>query len=471
MIDVSTLLMAPLTEVAKKIENKEISPVDLTDAMLARIDAMNGKYKAYVTVTADLARAQAIQAEAEINAGNYKGPLHGVPVAVKDLFETKGIKTTVGSIVNKDWVPEQDAMVVEKIREAGAVLLGKLNMTEFALSGYHQDLEAPINPWGEENWAGVSSSGSAVASATGLAFATLGTDTGGSIRFPSAVNGVVGIKPTYGRVSKRGAFPLAGSLDHVGPITRSVADAAIMLQAIAGYDDQDSGSWNEPVPDFTAGLGKGVKGMKVGVDRAYATGGIHPEIADAVMASVDKLAELGAEIVEIDIMGVFTTASWWYPVTAVEALEAHKAAGLYPAKADQYGPVFSAALEDGAKFAKLGVENAAKATAIAQAVLDAAFAQVDVIACPSAPLPAMPLAEFPPQLVLPPIAVAPIVGFTAPYNFTGVPTISLPCGLTSENLPASLQLIGPKGGEAAIIQAADAYEQATEWHSKTPEMN
>lgn len=472
MTDTADLFMAPLIQVAEKIKSREVSPVELTEAMLARISTLNVKYKAYTTITAELALTQAKEAEADISRGNYKGPLHGIPVAVKDLFATKGIRTTVGSVACRDRVSDRDAFVVERLHAAGAVLLGKLNMTEFALSGYHPDLAAPINPWGEDRWAGVSSSGSGVAAATGMAFGTLGTDTGGSIRFPSAANGVVGIKPSYGRVSTHGAFPLAVSLDHVGPITRRVADAAAMLQAIAGYDPRDAGSWKSAVPDFSAGIGKGVKGLRVGIDRAYVTGGTHPEIASAVIDAVERLARLGAEIVEVDIGGVVGTASWWHPVMAVEALAAHRQAGLWPQKADAYGTIFRAALEDGEKFAVLGVDvakrDAKRATAVAQAILDQAFAQVDVIACPSGPLPAMLLAEFPPNVVQPPSAVVPFLGFTAPYNFTGVPTISLPCGFTSEKLPASLQLIGPRGGEAVIIQVADAYEQATDWHNLVP---
>jgi amidase len=256
-----------LSEVARLIEAKEISPVELTQMMLNRIHTLDVRLHSYATVMADEALAAARAAEREIQSGNYRGPLHGVPIAVKDLCYTKGVPTRGGLKVLDGFIPEFDASVVAKLKAAGAVLLGKLTTTEGAMVGYHRDFDIPVNPWGEELWAGVSSSGSGVATAAGLCFASLGTDTGGSIRFPSTANGIVGLKPTYGRVSRYGVLPLAESLDHVGPMTRSVRDAAIVLEAIAGHDVNDPTSLEVPVPRMLDEIGRGVQGLRIGFDR------------------------------------------------------------------------------------------------------------------------------------------------------------------------------------------------------------
>ena len=266
-----------ITEIAPLLETKEISPLELTRAMLERIDTLDDELCSYNMITADFALEQAEKAEKAIQGGNYLGPLHGIPIGIKDLIFTKGIVTTCSSPILADWVPDHDATVMNKLNKSGAVMLGKLSMTEFALSGYHPDHEPPKNPWSKEHWPGVSSSGSGVATAASLCFASLGTDTGGSIRYPSAACGVVGIKPTYGKVSRHGVFPLAESLDHIGPITRSVADAAAVLQVIAGYDYQDVTSLDHPLPDYSASLGKCIKGLRIGVDEKYCSENVTPE--------------------------------------------------------------------------------------------------------------------------------------------------------------------------------------------------
>ncbi len=355
--------------------------------------------------------------------------------------------------------------MVDKLEAAGAISLGKLNMTEFALSGYHPELPVPVNPWNAKHWSGVSSSGSGVATAAGLAFATLGSDTGGSIRLPSAVNGVVGIKPTYGRVSRHNAFPLAESLDHIGPLTRSVADAAIMLNAIAGYDPMDPTSLQWEEPDFTAGIGQAVTGLRIGIDSKY-NAMVDPQVSTALARAAEQLASLGAELIDVGVTGIEEGAEHWFTLTGVEAARHHDR--FYPARSDDYGPVFRSLLEHG--HSRSGVEISAAYTARGrvQQVLRNAFQHMDALLCPSFAGPSPSLEEFPPQLELPPEAVGPIVLYQAPFNFSGSPTISVPMGFSDSGLPLSMQLVGRHGEEALLIQLAHAYEQATEWHQQIP---
>ena len=258
-----------ITEVAERIRSRELSPVELTEAQLNRIAELDGELKSYATVMAEPAMAAARAAESEIASGRYRGSLHGVPIAVKDLCFTAGVATMGGAQVLRDLVPDFDSTVVRKLNDAGAIILGKLNLTEGAMAGYNPAFDIPINPWGADRWAGASSSGSGVATAAGLCYGSLGSDTGGSIRFPAAACGTVGIKPTWGRVSRYGVLALAESLDHVGPMTRSAADAGVMLQALAGHDPKDPTSLHARVPAMLSGLGKGVEGIRIGVDERY----------------------------------------------------------------------------------------------------------------------------------------------------------------------------------------------------------
>ena len=288
-----------LRDVARSIQSREISPVELTTRILDRIAAIDGKLKSYATVMREQALETARRAEEEVQRGRYRGPLHGVPIAVKDLCYTKGVRTMAGTSIYAGFLPDHDATVVTKLSQAGAVLLGKLNLTEGAMGGYNPARDIPVNPWGEDLWPGASSSGSGVATAAGLCYGSIGTDTGGSIRFPSAANGIVGLKPTYGRVSRYGVFPLAESLDHVGPMVRRAGDAAVMFEVIAGFDSNDPTSLRDPVPHMLDELEKGVRGLRVGFDRRFATEGIQPEQSAAIQAAVDALRQLGAQIVDV----------------------------------------------------------------------------------------------------------------------------------------------------------------------------
>lgn len=458
------LALATLTETAKRIQARTLSPVELTHAMLDRINTLDKRFHSYVTVLAEQALAQAAVAETEIDQGHYRGPLHGIPLAVKDLCFTKGIPTTCGSQLLAGWIPDQDGTVVWKLHEAGAILLGKLHMTEFALRWHHPYRPIPVNPWGEGRWPGVSSSGSGVATAAGLCFGAIGTDTGGSIRFPAASCGTVGLKPTYGRVSRAGVFPLAASLDHVGPLTRSVADAAAMLQAIAGFDPLDPTSSRKPVPDYLGALAQGVAGIRIGVDERYSTEGVHPDVSAAVKDAVRLLAELGAHIVAVTVPepDPQVTTQAWLTLTGSDALVAHE--GFYPERADEYGP-FRELLDNSAK---LSAQDYAKAHALRETFacqFDQLFEQMDLLLCPTMPTTAPPM-DAQGNAILQPGYVR--TRYTYVFNFSRNPTLSLPCGFDQDGFPVSLQLVGRHFEEETLLRVGHAYEQATAWHTHKP---
>lgn len=468
-----------LAEVARLIETKKISPVELTQLMLARIRSLDGRLHSYATVMADSAMAAARVAEREIQSGNFRGPLHGVPIAVKDLCYTKGVRTMGGLKVLRDFVPDFDATVVAKLQAAGAVLLGKLSLTEGAMVGYHRDFEIPVNPWGDEYWAGVSSSGSGVATAAGLCFASLGTDTGGSIRFPATANGLVGLKPSYGRVSRHGVLPLAESLDHVGPMTRSVRDAAIVFEAIAGHDPNDSTSLQVPVPNMLAELGRGVEGLRIGFDRAYALDGVDPGLAAAIELAVAELQRLGAEIVDVQLPDVSKVHAAWATVCAAEATEAHRE--FFPSRADEYGDYFREFLEFGSSVSEADLASARQVgREIGEGFL-AVLSTVDAVLSPSGGMPF----KIPPGLqygsmtewrqtfgqIMETLAIEKaMTSFTFPHNFAGAPTLTVPCGVTSDGLPYSMQLAGSPLSEAMLCRIGHAYEAATQWHKRHPDV-
>ena len=300
-----------LLEVATLLQNRDISSVELTQSLLKRIESLDGWQRSYATVMADQALAAAEQADHELKENKYRGPLHGVPIAVKDLCFTKGVRTMRAAAVLADYIPNEDATVVTRLAKTGAVLLGKLNLTEGAMGGYNPHFEAPLNPWNPGVWSGASSSGSGVATAAGLAYGTLGSDTGGSIRFPAACCGVVGMKPTWGRVSRYGVLALAESMDHVGPLTRRSADAAVMLQAIAGHDPKDPTSLPVPVPDMVKHLNDGMKGVRIGFDEQGIRQHTDAELAEAVTSGVRVLEQLGAEVIEIQMPDLDEFLSAW----------------------------------------------------------------------------------------------------------------------------------------------------------------
>lgn len=468
MTDLSNICLKPLTEVAEMIKRKEISPTALTQAMLDRIDALNPKLLAYKVILAEQAMAQAKVVEQEIADGNYKGTLHGIPVAIKDIVDMKGLPTACGSTIRANHIAEADATIIDALNKAGAVILGKLNMTEFALYGYHPERDAPKNPWDEHMWSGVSSSGSGVATSASLCFAAIGTDTGGSIRYPSAATNIVGIKPTWGLVSRHGVFPLAESLDHIGPMARTVADAAALLNVIAGQDDNDLTTLKADIPDYSQSLNTDIKGMKVGIDRNYVLMNTAPELSEAVMTALAKFETLGAEIVDVDTTGIMECNEHWITATAAEALASHTENGFYPEHADQYGPVFKDLLEQGSKMSAADYAQIQFARERVTGAINGALANVDVMLCPPMPMPAPPAEAFPPQQIVPNENMGPVGCFTVPFNFSGHPTITQPCGFLTETVPLALQLVAKHGEESTLIHAAYAYEQATQWHLRKP---
>lgn len=454
-----------LTEVAGKIAARELSPVDVTRAQLARIEALDPELHAYVTLLPDLALAEAERAAREIADGRRRGPLHGVPIAVKDLYDTKGVRTSCGMQLFADRVPDADACVVERLREAGAVLLGKLQMTEGAGTVHHPSVTPPVNPFSAEHWTGVSSSGSAVATAAGLCYGSLGSDTGGSIRFPSACCGLSGIKPTYGRVPRHGVFPLAESLDHVGPICRSVADAAAMLVAIAGHDPRDPTSVTAPVPDFAARIDDGIAGLRIGYDEAYATESVDAELAAAVRAAGEVLGELGAELREVRVPVTRELVGSWLPILGAEVALAH--ADTFPARAEEYGPGLRALLERGHRTSGLEYAAAHLEQLAFSARLVAMFEEVDLLLCPAMLGPPPRDADLR-GLGLDAGALAVFLKFTAPYDNSGSPTVTLPCGFTADGLPLAFQLVGRHLEEDLLCRSGHAYQSATDWHTRHP---
>lgn len=466
MTDVDTLCQSSISEVSALLRSRAVSPRDLTVAMLARIATLDPALGCYVTVVAERALRQADAAEQEIAQGRWRGPLHGIPMGIKDIFYTRDIATGVGSTILADWVPPYDAHLVERLDEAGSVLLGKHAMTEFAFSGYHPSFEPPRNPWNPDRWSGVSSSGSAVAVATGLSFGSFGTDTGGSIRFPAAANGIVGIKPTFGRVSRYGVFPFADSLDHVGPFARSVEDAAILLDAVAGHDRRDPLSLRVPVDGYRAAVERPVKDLIVGYDDVYCRSHSSPEVADAVAQATAVLADAGARIVPVDLTALFEMCSYFALVSGVEALLAHR--DNFPARKAELGPTFAGLLKACASASAVDLARAHLLWARVAAGLDEVFDLVDMLCLPSMGVPAPTIEEVGPQPDLTPEAMTEHMAFTVPFNFSGHPTISLPCGMSSDAMPLSLQLVGRATREVDIIAAAAAFERATSWRSLRP---
>ncbi|MFC2085658.1 amidase [Bacteroidota bacterium] len=463
----SELHFESLTTVAKLIETREISPVELAQLMLDRIAAVDGRLHSYVTITPELAIENARRAEDEIMAGRYLGPMHGIPIGIKDLCYTRGIRTMAGTVVLSDFVPDFDASVVAKLEASGAISLGKLTLCEGAQAPYHPDLEVPVNPWDATRWSGVSSSGSGVATAAGLCFGSIGTDTGGSIRYPSASNGCVGLKPTYGRVSRHGVFPLAESMDHVGPMTRTVEDAAIMFETMAGFDENDPTSLAEPVEPVSQGLSQGIDGLRIGYDHRYATEGVEPEVAQAVAQVLEELRSLGAEIVEVTMPDVGELAYNWYVLGTVEAAAAH--AATFPSRADEYGPGFREDLEFGLQVTGIEFAAATKGRLELAAGVHRMLAGVDCFVCPSMSNTASVKTADPTdmtgeewnRLVEKDV-------FSKPFNFSGVPTLCVPSGFSSEGLPMSVQFIGRRLSEATICRVGHAYQQVTKWHTMHP---
>jgi amidase len=465
---IGPLHYSSLADVAGLIAAREIQPSDLTQQMLDRIAAVDGHLQSYVTVMAEQASASARRADAEIRAGRYRGPLHGVPIAVKDLCYTRGVRTMAGTKVLADFVPDFDATVVARLEAAGAVNLGKLVLCEGAFGPYFPGLQVPVNPWDATRWSGVSSSGSGVATAAGLCFASVGTDTGGSIRYPSAANGCVGLKPTYGRVSRFGVFALAPSMDHVGPMTRTVEDAAIMFEAMAGSDPNDPTSLPDPVPAVRAELRRGIAGLRVGFDRRYATDNVDSDVAQAMDDVLAVLTRLGAIVVSVTMPDVSQVGGAWLDLCYFEALAVH--APTFPSRAAEYGPGFRAALEAGQRVTPSTLAALTQLRSEVSASIESMLETVDCLVCPSMANSARVKEADPFDEETAESWSATVRNdiHTQPFNFSGSPTLSVPCGFSADGLPLSVQFVGRRQTESVLCRIGHAYEQATPWHQKHP---
>ena len=469
------LAFASIEQVAPLIRKKKISPVELAELMLRRIERLNPKLNAYISVTADLAMKQARKAEAEICAPRsrvrYRGPLHGIPVSLKDNIYSAGIRTTAGSKVLFDFVPEEDASVAVRLREAGAVLLGKTNMHEFAygVTSNNPHFGPVRNPWDLQRIPGGSSGGSTAALAAGLCYASIGTDTGGSIRIPAALCGVVGLKPTFGRVSCYRVIALAPSLDHTGPLARSVYDAAALLNAIAGRDPLDPATVAKPVPDYTRDLKGPLKKLRLGWPKEYFWKKLDEEVRKLCEAAARHYEKLGAKLEEVSLPHV---AEGDDPSTAIALAEArayHEIQGWYPARAADYSEESRKRLEMGADIRAVDYLRARASSKTERADFDAAFEKVDAVLAPTVPFAAPPIGEKVAKTSYgeEPVRSA-LLRLNRPSNYTGLPAISIPCGFTSGNLPVGLQLIGRAFDEARLLQIARAYEEAHDWYDRRP---
>src|ERR1700681_1182341 len=344
-----------LVELSGLIRREEVSSSEATETTLDRIGKLDGRFHAFATVLKERSVALAKKLDGEIRNGIWRGPLHGVPIALKDLCYTSFAPTAGGTKIRAKFVPPYSATIVERLERAGAIIVGKLKMTEGAYTSHHPDDQAPLNPWNVNYWVGSSSTGSGVATAAGLCYGAIGRDTGGSIRFPSATCGLTGIKPTWGRVSRHGVVALAASLDHIGPMTRSAVDAAAMLGVIAGPDPNDPTALQAPLPNYLAGIGDGVRGLRIGVDRKYTQEGIDPQVVSALLEAERTLADLAAEIREVRFPSYEKLVSQWIPMCSVETAEAHLE--TYPSRAKEYGPELAQLIEQGRSVS--GVEIAA----------------------------------------------------------------------------------------------------------------
>lgn len=452
-------------ELTRLLHTRKLSPVELTHSMLERIGQLDGRLGAYALVTADLALAQARDAESLLMQRRILGPLHGVPIAVKDLCFTKGIATAAGMPLHRNFTPGFDATVVARLRHAGAILLGKLQMTEGAFADHHPAIAPPVNPWHAEHWSGASSSGSGVATAAGLCFGSIGSDTGGSIRFPSAANGVTGIKPTWGRVSVNGAYELAASLDHIGPMCRSAADAGAMLGVIAGADVRDPTALQAPAPDYLAGIDRDLRGVRVGIDPVYTSVGVDAVMAGTLEQAREVFGALGAELRTVSFPDPQDVIRDWGPQCAVETAVAHEA--TFPSQRAAYGPGLAGFIDMGRRVNALDLQKVWRRRRAFAGRVAALFDTIDLLLVPAQPIASPTVAEMA-TLGSDPNAFEVLVKFTAPFNTTGSPTITLPAGFTRQGTPVAVQLVARHLDESLLVRAGRAFQRETDWHRRHP---
>jgi len=455
------LCFLTISELGARYRRGAASPVEAVRAIFNRIDRFETRLNAWVTLRRDEALAEAGAAEQDLRAGRDHGPLHGIPVSVKDNMDTAGVRTTCASRILRDHVPPQDATVVRKLRDAGAILLGKTNLLEFAYGIVHPDFGQCNNPWDPSRTAGGSSSGAAASVAAGMGYAALGTDTGGSIRIPASYCGIVGYKPTYGLVSRAGVFPLSWSLDHVGPLARTVEDAAIVLAAVAGPDPGDASTVDGPIPNYRAVAEGTLRGIRIGIVRQLMGDDLRPGIRDAFERTVQTLRDGGAAVREVDVPSILFSDQALLPVIGPEATAIHEA--WLRARPEDYAPMTRAQLELGAMYAATDHIRGQRFRARLMAECEAALEQADVLITPTVAWVAPK--EDP--------AVAGDQGViearrTGPFNLTGMPAITLPCGTAEDELPAGVQIAGRWLEDERVLQIAHAVEQRVQWRAVVP---
>jgi aspartyl-tRNA(Asn)/glutamyl-tRNA(Gln) amidotransferase subunit A len=465
------LVWGSMGELARLVATRAVSPVEVVQAYLDRVAALDGKLRSYITVMGDSALLAAKAAEAAVMARESLGALHGVPIGLKDLYYTKGVRTTGGSRILADWVPTEDGTVVTRLVAAGAIVLGKLNMHEFAYGpeGLNVHYGTPWNPWDRATHriCGGSSSGSGAAVAAGLCPGALGSDTGGSIRIPSSLCGLTGIKPTYGRVSRAGALPLAWSLDHVGPMCRSAADCALMLGAMAGYDPRDPSTSVLPVPDYSAALTGQVQGLRIGLLRRFFLESAGAPQRQAVEQAVKTLVGLGASVRDVTLEQMKYAAAASAAVISAEAYAYHE--DWLKTRAAEYGPDVRERLLVGAFVSGADYLKGQRVRRLIRDEVDQVLGGLDVLIAPTLPIAAPPVGTREADIDGRAQPVRPsLVRYTRPFNVSGHPAASVPCGFTADGLPIGMQVIGRSFDEATVFRVADAYQRVTDWHTRRP---
>ncbi len=455
-----------LIDVSERVRNRALRSEAVVEHLLDRIRRLEPSLNAFVRVLGEQALADARRADKEIDAGLWRGPLHGIPVAIKDLLHMTGLPTTAGMKVHENNVAKEDATVVKRLKRAGAIPIGKVRTTEGAGLEHHPTMPRPANPWNVNHWTGVSSSGSAVAVAAGLSYGALGTDTGGSIRMPSMSCGLTGLKPTWGRVSRHGLMPLAESFDHIGPIGRSASDVAVILQAIAGADSDDPTALREAVPDYGEDGTLDLGGIRIGIDRAYALGDVDGEVAAGVEAALAVFRELGASVRDVKFPETQSLIAEVMPLMLCEVAAAHEE--TYPKRKDAYGPSLAQTIDSAGFFRGLDVAKSNLARARFTGRLRALYADVDLLIAPGMPVPAPPYAEVDAMLGNMDEVARKILRFCYPFNASQVPTLSLPAGFTKAGLPVGFQLIGDRLAEPLLLRAGRAFQRRTDFHTCHP---
>ncbi len=467
-MDAAALCQLTIWQLGDVIRTRQVSPVDATLAALERSEQLNERYNAFIAIWREEALQAAHEAEREIATGHYHGPLHGVPMALKDIFATRGHVVTNGSRIYADRVCDHDATVVARLRAAGAIFIGSLNLYQFACGTVMNPDYGPVrNAWNAEHIAGGSSSGSGTAVAADMCYGTLGTDTGGSIRIPATLNGIVGLKPTYGRVSRHGIFPLSWSMDHAGPLAKDVRDAALIMNVIAGHDPNDPTTSNLRVPDFTAALTGDINGIRVGMPQPYFFEALQPSVQEAVMQAITQLTHLGARVEEKTINGLDQAPQVLWDLITADAGVVHEA--HLSTHAEVLDPDVRQLGEQGLRLMASDYVKAQIAREAMKQDMMQALDNVDVLVTPTSPIVTPKLGDDQIDIDGSQVPMRPALRrFTLPFNLSGLPACTIPCGLSPDGLPIGLQIIGKPFDEATVLQLAHAYERSTTWHQLRP---